>query len=137
MTIVEFLEARADEVEQVAKEADPGPWRIDEHRRNVVRPAALFDWVGVAGHREDVPLFTGQTSNRGQRPYKDAAHIVRHDPVRVLREVEAKREIVNVHSGPHSCGVSDYDDDDPCPTLRLLAFPDHDHPDHDPAWMVF
>lgn len=57
-------------------------------------------------------------------------HIVRHDPARVLADVAAKRQIIDIHQGVHSCGFSDYDDANPCPTLSLLALPYADHSDY-------
>jgi hypothetical protein len=87
-----------------------------------------------------------------------------HDPARVLREVEAKRAIVEIHkldtedyaggwwTDPHpdepdfyvrtgctnctSCGVDgeDYIEDGPCATTRALATIFADHPDYDEAW---
>lgn len=78
----------------------------------------------------------------------DWEHIARHDPARVLREVEAKRRIVAMHEGEHECrdirtGVyppdahlmgetpgepwmhyaTDYFEGEPCATLRVLALP--------------
>ena len=60
-------------------------------------------------------------------------HIARHDPARVLAEVEAKRRILELHSYAtgHSCSVTDgtgyhlnygeVDGQSACTTLRLLA----------------
>lgn len=91
----------------------------------------------------------------------DAAHIVRHDPARVLRDVAAGRAILDEHgtldaqlrAGPGyepdpttiadraclGCGLNSREDArtediDRCPTLRALAIPWSDHPDYDPAW---
>jgi hypothetical protein len=48
-------------------------------------------------------------------------YIERNDADGRLRQVAAHREILDIHSGPHSCGFSDYDDADPCGTLLALA----------------
>lgn len=70
---------------------------------------------------------------------EDAEHIARHDPVRVLAEVEVKRRIVDEH-GPNEYGLCDVcvlNDDArraPCPTLRLLTLPYADHPDYRGEW---
>lgn len=63
-------------------------------------------------------------------------------PDRVLREVSAKRRIVELHgSDPHECVTWDevlggtctgYELD--CPTLRLLALPYAEHPDYREEW---
>lgn len=65
------------------------------------------------------------------------------NPARVLREVEAKRRIVELHAP----GEFEYADGDvcmlcdrqgpepyPCTTLRLLALPYSDHPDYREEW---
>jgi Family of unknown function (DUF6221) len=74
-----------------------------------------------------------------------------HDPARVLREVQAKRAIFDLHSpsypntypepsGQPTCGVChaggwDWDPERwPCPTVRALAAVYRDHPDYDEAW---
>lgn len=89
-----------------------------------------------------------------------AGHIVRHDPARVLRDVEAKRLILARHTpeeqwvGPKEAStlyavwctgcwdgncVTDYDmtcsqENWPCPEVRALASVWSDHPDYDPSW---
>ena len=78
-----------------------------------------------------------------------AGHIARHDPARVLREVEAKRQIVDEHwpelgNCPRCVKEPPERDDEggrlfvatahPCATLRLLALPFSDHPDHQQEW---
>lgn len=63
-----------------------------------------------------------------------ARHIARHDPARVLAEVEAKRQIVEHHGEPHECPEYDVAWDSPCPTLRHLAAVYADHPDYREEW---
>lgn len=84
-----------------------------------------------------------------------AGHITRHDPARVLRDVEAKRRLLHVHAREHAClnltgrGDTSTVDSRPwelweewdtremdgvCLVLRLLALPYSDHPDYDPSW---
>ena len=93
---------------------------------------------------------------------RDAAHIARHDPARVLAECEAKRAVVELHADGEvldhweyecTCGFSDhrlseckgcvwhtYDEGElkrrysPCRTLSLLALPYADHPDCREEW---
>jgi hypothetical protein len=75
-----FLRARLDEDEQMARAATEGAegrWTQDDPKR---MPGEIWD-----DHAERVSYDEG-------RPTEDqAAHIARHDPARVLREVEAKR----------------------------------------------
>jgi uncharacterized protein DUF6221 len=70
--IAEFIAARLAEDEAAAKAAAPGPWE-----------GSLY--VGAPG----VGIILQA------RHFEDGEHVVRHDPVRVLREVEAKQRIVN------------------------------------------
>lgn len=51
----------------------------------------------------------------------EQAHNQRHWPDRIERQAAAFRKILDIHSGPHSCGFSDYDDADPCGTQLALA----------------
>lgn len=56
----------------------------------------------------------------------NAAHIARHDPARVLREVAAKRAIVERYAkAPDWAGGED---------VRLLAAVWSDHPDYRQEW---
>ncbi|MFI7890901.1 DUF6221 family protein [Streptomyces sp. CACIS-1.16CA] len=77
----------------------------------------------------------------------DAKYIARHDPARTLREVEAKRLIIECHepwtagNGDIICGRCGREHIDgrpgghfPCQTLRLLALPFADHPDYLEEW---
>jgi hypothetical protein len=66
------------------------------------------------------------------------AHIARHDPARTLREVEAKRRILDEHAlngwACSTCDNEDVEQSFPCPTLRLLASVWAGHPDYRPEW---
>ena len=69
--LIAFLTARLDEDEAAAKAA----WGVE------------WDWRYVAQ-----PF--------GERPsIAHTVHIARHDPARILREVEAKRAIVGIYAG--------------------------------------
>jgi hypothetical protein len=110
-----FLDARLDEDEAAAKAA----WGVE------------WDWRYVAQ-----PL--------GERPsIAHTLHIARHDPARVLREVVAKRSLVEDHTGQccvnDTCcgeiaGYFDSEAGDPCPVLRHLAAIYSDHPDYRQEW---
>lgn len=130
--LVEFLKARLDEVEQSATAASPGPWH----------PNAEGDEIVAV---DDVTVADGfALSGRQLRATVD--HIVRHDPARVLREVEAKRQLlqevwtgmedfaVNIEESRdgNDCGAREYRDQ----LLGILALPYDDHPDFQEAWRV-
>jgi hypothetical protein len=132
--LVEFLRARFDEDEQMARAAGGDTWRVrgdHEMARCVVEGTEMIIY-DEGGHNEH-----------------DAAHIAR-----VLRDVEAKRQILALHpvglqpakDGDiddrstwkpccESCQVGVVDDGDwPCETLRLLSLPYIDHPEYCDEW---
>jgi hypothetical protein len=70
-----------------------------------------------------------------------AAHVAMHDPARVLREVEAKRAIMEQHPEGEDGWCGDQMaltgckwERWPCPTLRHLAAAYSDHPDYREEW---
>ncbi|MFD9949848.1 DUF6221 family protein [Nonomuraea sp. NPDC059023] len=131
--LITFLRARLDEDEQAARDASADVWRKSE------RPSI---WVSC----EDGPV--AQT-----KYFEDAAHIARHDPARVLREVEAKRRMLDLHARDHACvehvraggdsapGTMIYANDwwveypgPPCLVVRLLALPYSYDADYKAEW---
>jgi hypothetical protein len=67
----------------------------------------------------------------------------------LLIELEAKRRVIEVHTGVHPCAVGHgwagvrpegaagvYSADEPCPTLRALAASHDDHPEYRPEWRL-
>lgn len=112
--LIAQIRAAIDEDERMAEaafeQARHGEWEY--------RPGS-DDGVYAAGgaievFRSDAYGYTRLGNAYGQ-------HIARHDPARVLRQAAAHRTILEIHSGPHSCGFSDYDDADPCGTLLAFA----------------
>jgi hypothetical protein len=134
--LIAFLHARLDEDEKEAATASPGPWHANPEQDEVV----AVDGETVAD---------GFALN-SQQLRATVRHIVRHDPARVLREVEAKRRILELHKAVHyrqydppawiclECSSRDDDHyhvtDAPCETVRLLALPYSDHPGYKEAW---
>lgn len=135
--LVKFLWARVDEDEQVARATAPPP-------------ATSADLAWKAGDK--FPADNGwcvYAPNKGivdDLDEADAHHIARHDPARVLREVEAQRRIIDEHK-PYAldahdrhgamvgCAVCEHADTPyPCRTLRLLTLPYAGHPDYLPEW---
>ena len=121
--LVEFLRARLGEDEAVALAATAGPWhKVDG---------------GVTDLADAWPVSMTEYDNV-DNDQADRAHIARHDPARVLADVEAKRRIIadrehiDASAGDtewHS-GYSDGNYD----ALRALALPYADHPDYDESW---
>jgi len=81
--LVEFLKARIDEDEQIAKGASPPPWHEDGM---AIR----------AGARPYAASITDTLVVRHTWP-QESAHIIRHDPARALRDVAFKREILSAY----------------------------------------
>ncbi|MDX2550101.1 DUF6221 family protein [Streptomyces stelliscabiei] len=143
--LVEFLRARLDEDEATAEAA----------RRQVAEracpPPQVDEWAARAGHWGVVPwLYSGRAEadlaqwGRVEIATLAMDYIARHDPARVLAEVEAKRRILDdvvptMQSdelriagewGVGSDPVREASDD----LLSLLALPYVDHPDYREEW---
>ena len=121
--LVVFLKARLDDDERVAKGAER---------------TSTADWI--------------QAVLRSPFDFRTNDHIARHDPARVLREVEAKRRILarhkpgdpstNAWAAPwcEGCGYEGSlsyprtEHIDECPELRDLAIAYADHPDYREEW---
>ena len=135
--LVQFLRARYDEDEQAAKACASAPWEVEippmVHVSVQARRDNKWKW-GKLGYVATV-----------ERD-EDRAHIVRHDPARVLRDIEARRRIMTLHTAAtgHGCSTTDetgynlnYDEvsyNDACTTLRLLASVYADHPSYRAEW---
>jgi hypothetical protein len=131
--LVAFLRARLDEDEAVAQAAPPGPWAED----------ASHSVVDATGARVIYSVNGGTL----HPTLAVRAHVLGNDPARVLREVAAKRGIVECHepwvaaNGDTICGRCGREHIDgrpgghfPCQTLRLLALPYADHPEYRQEW---
>ncbi|MDG3012474.1 hypothetical protein G4X40_20245 [Rhodococcus sp. D2-41] len=123
--IVEFILARLQEDEDAATAA--AQWIASGPHPNV-------SWYGRTG------------DSTAQRFGAAAAHIARHDPARVLREVAAKRELISRtwdgkctgHPGPwihhDDYGPGYCMEPDECSTFHVLAMSYVDHPDYRAEW---
>ena len=123
--IIAFVNARLDEDEETARATSRPAWREwyaepwhDGEFLGDGRPARADLW-GVNG----AGGFTGQ----GALPTVMADHIVRHDPARALREVEAKRRLIEEITSRSSQGVAEI-------YLAVLADTYSDHPDYRQEW---
>jgi len=131
--LIAFLRARLDEDAELALAAgaELGPdWRYDAEHGWV---RAVREGDGIAtGHQDHLEPEHGQ-------------HIARHDPARVLAEVEAKRRIIDECAYWIDKINSSATDKYPypnlpergevvLPVLTLLALPYADHPDYRDTW---
>jgi hypothetical protein len=144
-TLVEFLMARLDEDEAAARAAASPPWEVEimshvkdasvTHQTWEVGRNINFGYLG-----DDHEIVSYGTRDEGDgRSEANARHIARHDPARVLAEVDAKRRIVE----RFELRDREFDLADPTSmalaasmheALVLLALPYADHPDYDEAW---
>ncbi|MFH8581709.1 DUF6221 family protein [Streptomyces zaomyceticus] len=89
-----FLNGCLDEDERTARAATEGPWQVDneQHAEAITTPTGT---VVVGGGRwgGEAPVF--ETT-------QDALHIARHDPARVLAEVDAKRQFLKAYEAAPS-----------------------------------
>jgi len=104
---------------------------------------ARLDEDEKTAHRAHGDLFSvlGQVEYYDGAAEMDEQHITRHNPKRVLAEVEAKRQVLIEHQPwrPRWCSTCDVPGDyqgreHGCTTVRLLALPYADHPDYRDAW---
>lgn len=134
--LVEFLRARLDEDEAAAEAA----------RRQVAErvcpPPQVDEWAARAGHWGVVPwLYSARAEadlaqwGRVEIATLARDHIARHDPARVLAEVEAKRQIIVWHEVASESPELDRDAWQIMRKVLLhLATPYADHPDYDERW---
>jgi hypothetical protein len=120
--LVQWLRAQLDEDERIARAAigvyeSSGRWWED----------ARFGSDGTVGDERGTVVVYRTGVGRQQ-----ATHIARHDPARVLREVEAKRILIAEHDRewcPHCM-----DDPNGCPTRRAWVLPYADRPGYREEW---
>lgn len=85
--LVRWLGEQLDEDERIARAATAGPWLVD--CESYAEAIIAGDGTSViAGGR-----WGGEAS--AFESTEDALHIAAHDPARVLREIDAKRRIVD------------------------------------------
>lgn len=137
--LAEFLRARLDEDEQAARRAceyASADWHLDEEIGETVLWWPPEPHVAENERRHGIQVtadvWRGQTIESGGE--RIAPHIARHDPARVLREVEAKRRIIAEVLA--ECEGAGYDHRRGIygKTLRLLALPYADLPEYKKEW---
>jgi Family of unknown function (DUF6221) len=136
-SLIAFLNARLDEDEAAARTATDGSWYREGSEVRGHSRAYAGGEPGIVVIKWTWP--------------QEADHIIRHDPARVLREVEAKRVIMEWHyrglppegapEGLEICAGEEGDGDTwqmatpwPCPQIRALAAVYSDHPDYREEW---
>jgi hypothetical protein len=128
--LVQFLHDRLDEDEQAAAAASAGPW-------TPWRRKALLRGLGQLEHAVTLPgEGVGSRASIVTASWLDAEHIARHDPARVLTEVDAKRAIVD---WVEECRAFFWQTDSTLTpsayrVLAPLAVVYADHPDYREEW---
>ncbi|MFI0268589.1 DUF6221 family protein [Streptomyces luteogriseus] len=120
--LVEWLRAQLDEDERIARAATLGPW--------VQSGIGDYGWTVDFG-RPGAGVETADT----EQGLADADFIAAHNPARVLREIDAKRQLLALHAeGSTDLFCAHCEHEPPCPTLRLLALPYADRPGYREEW---
>jgi hypothetical protein len=111
-SLLEFIEARLAEDGQIAHAATEVDGKY---------------WSAGAAFHDDYDRVEGSGDTAvGYDMFESVPpHIARHDPARILREVESKRRIVEWAS---TFGYTKL--------MEELALPYRDHPDYDPEWAL-
>lgn len=151
--LVQFLRARLDEDESVARDAAmyaAAALASAAAQHGVRQPpydgatwANDYDHLFVVQDRPGQPRKV-QIADCGSAAFTLTPHLARHDPARVLAEVEAKRRIVNelvprmndmsdAMDGEWGVGAGpeEYESEQ---LLRLFALPYANHPDYRAEW---
>ena len=121
--LLDFLRARLDDDQRIAQDAvaklgadgDVAEWQADAW-------SVYCGGVGDGTLAGTGRVFSGSWPDNP--PTSVSTHIARHDPAHVLREVAAKRAIIDMVNSP------------PPMTLRWLAAVWSDHPDYRAEWRV-
>jgi hypothetical protein len=129
--LINFVRLQLGDDERVARAAadeDPPPWHLDEHDGRI--KSGPYTVVHIEDSTPEPPV---------------AEHIARHDPARVLREVEAKRKVIELYEYAVAAWLLDRDKPNP-PTVHLgekamaeavlqaLALPYSDRPGYREEW---
>lgn len=99
--LVQFLRDRLDEDEAVARRAceyAEASWKLDEEFGETILWWPPEPRVAEKEREHGLPVTSDQWRGQtiGSSGQCIAPHMARHDPARVLREVEAKRQILRV-----------------------------------------
>lgn len=136
--IPEFLAARYAEIQRLAEEAQPGPWRGDSGL--MVRNGDYWDQIGE--------IWTVPDNADDDYPADEATaqFIAVYDPPFVLADIAVKRSIVEDYTVVLASNAFETDDlqraarDVIVKSLRMilrrLASEFSEHPDFNPAWAI-
>lgn len=130
--LVQFLRARLDEDEREARAA---MWDEQSDVWTARPPQARYEQYIVADYCDDgVVVVTPENAD----PDGVGRHIARHDPARVLVEVNAKRRALDHYQAvrTHAKGSEPYilAEGAVRKQIQIMALPYADHPDYQETW---
>lgn len=136
--LVRWLTACLDEDERIARAATPGPWRAhDTHLGQYGHTATVLSGErNTTDLRAWLPTMSQEPWDETRNVWNDAEHIAAHDPARMLREINAKRDLLVFAKGIHdhhetfTTGVAARLEK----TLRLYALAYADRPGYREEW---
>jgi hypothetical protein len=150
-SLADWLLERIAEDEAIANAAETKSWYTDRDKPGWEDSEYMRDSADVVsrdgGDSVDVEFRDGDMRiyDEGGHSWREADHIARHDPARVLAECDAKRRIVDdleLAEISESSPARHYEKAAPYVTDRLrrvlmhLALPYADHPDFREEWRV-
>jgi hypothetical protein len=131
LSIVDFLRERIQEDEDATK-AVSTPYRLYIYDDGQVREPEIED----RADSDDYGSYRRDFDGNDVLPNRHCGYALIFDPARVLREVAAKRALVEDHDDQHECATGrPYDF--PyigCNVLRYMAAVHSGHPDYRPEW---
>ncbi|MFE1358844.1 DUF6221 family protein [Streptomyces harbinensis] len=126
--MIEFLRARLGEEQDAAEAASPGPWHLNAEHDEV--------------HAVDGEVAAEAFALSNNQLRRTAEHIARWDPERVLREVEAKRRLIEHCEDARRRASEDEYDSEAAATrsaledaLLAIASAHSGHPDFREEWL--
>jgi hypothetical protein len=137
MDLSGFLLARIAEDEAVSRaavERNGATWSTYDLDHNGVRITGTTEFGNPRAYRGDDALWDDEGA-LGMFE-ETAAHVVRHDPARVLAECDAKRRIVELCQRLEHKRMNDnlWNIDEDEEILAALALPYANHPDYREEW---
>lgn len=138
--LVAFVRARLAEDEERAQQLDGETWY------QVTRVGGEYNYAVVTNRPDDIyPVMADCGAEDGVSMSEERAeHVARWDPARVLREVAAKRQLVEEYVNASVCADTEKDDEirnewevvasTREAVVRVLAAVHEEHPDYRQEW---
>lgn len=140
--LIDFLKNRFRDDERIALAAYAGPWVVQRLDASTLADGNSADVIATDQTRDGWGIAVDD-QGFGACAVANAEHIAHHDPARILREVAAKRrildEVVSLIDGLDMSveldrGIGSGMTGESDLLLLLLALPYRDHPDYLPEW---